>query len=127
MKMKKTTANILLLTAALIAAAFLLGSCAKKHNLATDFSNNPDMEYGLQWALITDVFVTFYAEPDIFSMHLGNDRRGDIKLVRGVTSVNKDGEITLWYNFDEGWLPESVLSIYQNKLQAQTVAASFAE
>ena len=48
-------------------------------------------------------------------------------MIEGCVILNKKNDLSvkeIWYRFDKGWLVESSVSVYQNKLKAQKAAAS---
>ena len=75
----------------------------------------PDVE----WALITDPYAAYRQETDWNSKITNHCRRGEILQVYA-KSIDKDK--TVWYKFEEGWLPETCLSIYANRYKAKTAA-----
>ena len=120
----------IIITAAIIAAAVLsLNGCFIRRGdepITLDNSDPLALAPDIQWAVITDPYAAFRTSPDWNAAVTGHCRRAAIYQILGSsvsTSAENGTEIT-WYNFTDGWLPESVLSVQSNKLQAQTLAAT---
>ena len=75
----------------------------------------PDVE----WALVTDPYAAYRSDIEWNAEITSHCRRGDILQVYA-KSIDK--QKTVWYKFEQGWLPETCLSIYSNRYKAQTAA-----
>lgn len=104
---------VLLLISAL---SLLLVSCKKDKNIYFDSSDPLSLAPDISWALVTDPYVAFRKEENWQSEIEGHARKGDILMIKG-KSFTSDGT---WYFFDEGWLPESSISVFSNKYKAET-------
>ena len=96
----------------------------KKQNGNPSKFNKCWKRYGLgEWAVITIPYASFREEPFETSEIINHGRRGDICVVLGKRIQKNDKNTKIWYNFAEGWISESDLSIYSNKLQAEFAAS----
>ena len=103
--------------------SILFFSCSKsKYENPADLSIVESIALSPQYAVITEPYTAFRMESDINSNVVGHGRRGDILVVKSTQFIKKGNSKTDWYEFDQGWLPESVLTIYNNKLQAESAS-----
>lgn len=98
--------------------ALLCVSCAGK-KITFDETHPLALAPDVQWALITVPYAAFREDTDWESNILGHCRKGDILQVKGTAVYNGKEN---WYYFIGGWLPESSLNIYSNRLKAETAA-----
>ena len=116
--MKKLLFLILILS-----SLVFLASCKQKKediieiNEAHPLSLAPDVE----WALITDPYAAYRTDMEWNAEISSHCRRGDILQVYA-KSIDKNK--TVWYKFEQGWLPETCLAIYSNRYKAQTAASN---
>ena len=75
----------------------------------------PDIE----WALVTDPYAAYKSSTDWNAEITGHCRRGEILMVY---AKSMDKEKNVWYQFEDGWLPQKCLKIYTNRYKAQTAA-----
>ena len=75
----------------------------------------------VQWAVVNDPYAAYKEELGWQSTVTGHCRKGDILQVIGKT-VDKNKEV--WYLFENGWLPQSCLTVYSNRYKAQAVSES---
>ena len=96
-------------------------SCTKKQEevIVFDTSEPLSLAPDVEWALITDPYVAYRQTTDWNAEITGHCRRGEIIQV---LSKSMDKEKTVWYEFEEGWLPQKCLKIYTNRYKAQTAA-----
>lgn len=120
MKNKKT---VLILN---IIFLLLLSSCKKQKEEVIVFDNTYPLALypNISWALVTDPYAAYKVELGWDSETSGHCRRGEILQVLG---KNVDRENKNWYRFEDGWLPESCLSIYSNRFKAVTAASQLKE
>ncbi len=71
------------------------------------------------WAVIQEPYASFFDEPVSTSGIAAHARRGDVLKIEG---RKIDDNRQLWLKFDHGWVQESVVVIYSNKLKAQKAA-----
>lgn len=103
-------------------------SCQKR-NLIELNSNTLDIAPDLQWALIVVPYAAFRADCTFSSQVQGSARKGEIFVVKGKKSISEESngednslDKTIWYNFEQGWLDESLVRIFDTKLKAQNAA-----
>lgn len=102
-------------------------SCKKSRNTAAirfDDSEPLALAPDVTWALVTDPYAAFRIDMDWQSENSGHVRRGEILQVLG-KSVDDDDNV--WYKFESGWLPASCLSVYSNRMKAQTAKNQLTE
>ncbi|MDR3283595.1 MAG: hypothetical protein LBS97_00250 [Treponema sp.] len=85
------------------------------------------LEYGVQWAVVSDPYATFRSASDFSAPVSGYGRRGDIQKVTGQVIVPGASGSTVWYGFDKGWLPANSIIIYSNEIKARRASESFRE
>ena len=96
-------------------------SCNKKKEEVIEFNETHPLSLApdVEWALITDPYAAYRKDIEWNAEVTNHCRRGDILQVYA-KSIDK--QKTVWYKFEEGWLPETCLSIYSNRYKAQTAA-----
>ena len=105
----------------LIFLTVLFPSCKKKSQEKIVFDNTyplalaPDVE----WAVVTEPYAVFKETDDWGAATTGHCRKGEILQVKG---KSVDSEKENWYYFDDGWLPQSCVSIFSNRYKAQSVS-----
>lgn len=109
---------------------FLLSfaSCQKRNSIEIN-SSSLEIAPDLQWALIVVPYAAFRADSSFSSQVQGSARKGEIFVVKGKKSIREESngdenslDRTVWYNFEQGWLDESLVRIYDTKLKAQNAA-----
>lgn len=101
----------------------LISGCSKtKTELPADLTEVEGLFVSDSYAVITEPYTAFKLEPSIESETTGHARGGDIYIVQAVSYISNSSKRTKWYYFEQGWLPESVLTIYKNHLQANTAS-----
>ena len=115
---KITAIHILLI---LLLLPVFITSCHKNKEETIEFHETHPLSLApdVEWALITDPYAAYRSDIDWNASVTNHCRRGDILQVYA-KSIDK--EKTVWYKFEEGWLPETCLSIYSNRYKAQTAA-----
>ena len=113
---------------ALLAFALCLcfSSCKEKEiNLA--LSDPLSLTPGVQWGVVTSPYTRFFLNPDYASAVVGYCRAGHVMMVDGrhlasnPDSDKKNGTM-YWYHFEQGWLPQSAVTLFDNKLRAEAYA-----
>ena len=94
-------------------------SCKKDKSIHFDESEPLALAYDVSWALVVDSYAMFRAECAWDAEAAGYCRRGTVLKVVG-KFLSPDGN---WYKFDGGWLPETAIEVYANKLKAQNAAS----
>ena len=114
--MKKSWVCILLIFCTLI-----ISSCKKNKEEVIEFNESHPLSLApdVEWALVTDPYAVYRSDLDWEAEITSHCRRGDILQVYA-KSIDK--QKTVWYQFEDGWLPETCLSIYSNRYKAQSAA-----
>ena len=73
----------------------------------------------VSWAVVTEPYIGFRKEMSWESSITKHCRKSEVFLVKG-KSFSDNGEV--WYVFDDGWLHQSCVQVYSNKLQAELAA-----
>ena len=112
----------------------LLSSCAEKRSVLFYRQNEDPLAYipGAEWVLVTDPIVAFRSEASFEGSVTGHARRGDIFCVQGRALVSsKDGNggkvVTQWYQLEQGWLDQDTVSVYGNRMQAESASGKILE
>ena len=107
----------------IILLLFLSTSCTKKQEEVIVFDSSEPLSLApdVEWALVTDPYAAYKTSTDWNAEISGHCRRGEILRVY---AKSMDKEKTVWYKFEEGWLPEKCLKIYTNRYKAQTAAGA---
>jgi hypothetical protein len=114
------------LSLSLLILLLFTGCFDKNRNLPVDVSVfEKSMEYGIQWAVISEPYATFRVEGDFSAPVSGYGRQGDIQKVTGRSIAAANGVSTVWYQFEKGWLPETSVILYPYELRANRAAESF--
>jgi hypothetical protein len=102
--------------------------CARQENTLVDVSVfQQSLEYGTQWAIISEPYATFRGDTDFSAPVSGYGRRGDVQKIIGYAIALSGAVRTVWYGFEKGWLPESSVVIYSNELKAKRASESLRE
>ncbi len=117
-RLQAVAIHVLLLILILIST-----SCTKKQEEVIVFDSSEPLSLApdVEWALVTDPYAAFRIDTDWNSEITGHCRRGEILQVY---AKSIDDEKTVWYKFEQGWLPQKCLKIYTNRYKAQTAAKS---
>lgn len=96
-------------------------SCEKKQVTEIVFDNSEPLALApdIKWALIIEPYAAFKDSLAWDSQINGYCRKGDILQI---ISRSEDKENVSWYKFEQGWLPASCLSVYSNRMKAQTAS-----
>ena len=105
------------ITAFLISASFQ--SCKQKKEIEIILPDMAKDNIQGEYAVIQEPYAAFYDEPYENSGIAAHARRGDVLHVEG-RKIDDDRQ--LWIKFDRGWIQDSVVIIYSNKLKAENVA-----
>lgn len=100
-----------------------LSSCInRKGEIKFDNSQPLSLEPGVEWVLITSPYVACHKNAGYEEDVVTYFRRGQILMVQGKKTIPVDDSMETWYAFDEGWVPQSCLRVFSNKLKAQAAA-----
>ena len=111
---------ITIFAVSIITASFFTG-CAKKSSEVIVFDNShplalaPDVE----WAVVTEPYAVFKETDEWGAATTGHCRKGEILQIKG---KSVDAAKENWYYFDDGWLPQSCVSIFSNRYKAETIS-----
>ncbi|MFI3258176.1 MAG: hypothetical protein R3Y36_07765 [Spirochaetales bacterium] len=107
----------------LFLSCLLFSACdTKKPYVPIDVSGTVGLATSSQWAVIIDPYVSYRTVPGDLAKASTYGRTGDVIEVIGSTIADYSGTKILWYQFENGWLPETILNVYTNKLQAEFMA-----
>ena len=81
--------------------------------------------YGEEWAVITDPYASFRNTTDFSAKITAHARRGDVLILESREIVAGGNGNTVWYRFEQGWLPAESVAVYPNRLKAENAAAQF--
>ena len=93
-------------------------SCKKSRGIPLDESEPLALAPDISWAVVIDPYAAFRKNCDWSAEVTGQCRKADVLLVEG-KQISPDG---IWYRFTDGWLPDSSVYVYANRLRAQNVA-----
>jgi hypothetical protein len=112
----------------LIPLLLTMVGCLRQKSISVDVSVfQQSLEYGTQWAVISEPYATFRGGTDFSAPVSGYGRRGDVQKVIGHVIASYGAVRTVWYSFEKGWLPESSVVIYSNELRAKRASESLQE
>ncbi len=114
-----TWSSIFIMKIFIVLLTLFLFSCTQKSDEPIDISKTNNLAISPQWAVITEPYASYLAQADDSSEISAYGRVGDIIEVTGSTIGDNN---VLWYNFESGWLSQSSIQIYANKLQADFAA-----
>ena len=110
---------IMFLICCVFSTSFLT-SCEKQEEKITFDDTYPlALSPSVEWAVVKEPYAAYKTEYGWASSVAGHCRRGEILQVLG-RSVDENNE--KWCQFEDGWLPESCLNIYSNRLKAERVS-----
>lgn len=103
---------------------FFLHACTgKDDSVFIDVSNTSNIATSSQWAVITEPYVAYRVRSLSTGDISAHGRVGDIIEVIG-SDINISGKTReVWYQFENGWLPETSISMQSNKLKAEFVSS----
>ncbi len=112
-------------------ASFLFVSCGRTKMIDISDSNSRELSPSVDWALVHEPYAAFRKEPSFESPVVAHARRGEIMQVLGnrhvTTGSGKNEHTGAWYWFEQGWLDESLVTLYDNRFKAQAVAESYSD
>ena len=112
-------------------ASFLFVSCGRTKMIDISDSYSRELSPSVDWALVHEPYAAFRKEPSFESPVVAHARRGEIMQVLGnryvTTGSGKNEHTVVWYWFEQGWLDESLVTLYDNRFKAQAVAESYSD
>lgn len=107
--------------------AFVLFFFACKKNnvspITLDVRDREALAPDAKWALVVEPYAGFREAPDWNSRVLSYCKKGDIFLVKGFSPR----ENKIWIQCEKGYLPETAVSVYQNKYKAESAKKKLSE
>lgn len=99
---------------------FSLGGCfLKPAPKEIDISAATEISSLEQWAVITIAYASFKEDAGNQFDIIAHGKQGDVHQILGNKIIGADKEKELWYEFQEGWLPQNAIRVFSNKLQAE--------
>ena len=124
--MNSKSFRLFLLLIFLISSAFF--SCKNnRREIQIDNSDTISLSPAITWAVVVEPYAAFRKEATWDSPVHAHCRFGDVLMIEGnaiMPSTIDENAKEIWYRFDKGWLSETSVSVYQNKLKAQNAAKS---
>lgn len=94
----------------------------KKNDLDVIVFDNSEplaLAVDVEWAVIAEPYAAYKESHSWQASVKGHGRKGDVLQVIG-KYLDKNSEV--WYCFENGWLPSSVITIYNNRYKAKSAA-----
>lgn len=98
--------------------------CSRRENLIVDVSDSVSFSPDFDWAVISVQYAVYCTNPGVETDISAHGRKNDVLQILGRRIVHSEEKKVLWYKFQQGWLPESAVRVYQNKMQAERVSTS---
>ena len=134
--MKKSSLKFVFLLLVFFTGLVFSG-CKQKKSVSLKDVDSLSLSPNIQWAVVTSPYVAFRTEPGYDQLVAKHGRRGAILEVLGKQYIREEKiedenarrpkkivTYATWYLFTDGWLEETDVSIYDNRLRAQSVASS---
>lgn len=127
----KYTAKRRFLWLFVVSSAFVFFACSRNRTIVLDESDPLSLMPGVEWAVVKEPYAAFQNESTYESDVVDRGRKGDVLCVLGKTYVKtkKDNKTVteVWYRFEQGWLNQDIVVLYDNKLKAQTASRELLE
>ncbi len=102
----------------------LLNGCFLKSDSDTiDVSDAYKISSLEQWAVVTDNYIAYKAEPSPSATVKAHGRLGEVQQITGNQIVISDKVSHIWYELENGWVEEKSIRIFSNRLQAERTAS----
>ena len=115
----------------LLISSFAFNSCKRnKTEIVLDNSDLQALSPQYSWAVIIEPYAAFRTDPSWSSAVQDHCRLGDVLKIEGnmiLESSIDANQKEIWYRFEQGWLSETNVSVYQNKLKAEKVSKAMTE
>lgn len=111
----------------LICVSLLCVSCKKNRRveqIKLDSSEPLALAVDVEWAVVTDPYVTFREDKEWTSKDTGHVKKGEILKVLGYSYSSKNER---WVKFEQGFLPLKCVTVYSNRFQAEKVSKGLEE
>lgn len=104
----------------------IFSSCSRnKMGVPADLSTIENVVANGEWVVIVTPYAAFKNEPNKNASSSSHGRRGDVLFVLGKSLQKEENHTVVWYKLEQGWISESDLLIYSNKLQAEYASSQF--
>lgn len=107
-------------------ALVIVTGCTKTGRTA-DLSAADNLAISNEWCVISVPYAAFKSEPSEAAEVVEHGRRSDMYEIVGKKYVTEKKQTVIWYQFEKGWLPETSVVVYQNKLKAKTASEGMNE
>lgn len=109
----------------LILTVFLFG-CKKDKSLIIELDNSEPLALAVdvEWAVISEPYVTFRHVQEWDGKESGHGKKGDVLQVKGYSYSSANEK---WVKFEKGYLPLKSVQIFTNKYQADKVGKGYSE
>lgn len=118
----KLLKKVFFISLILISACSFMGCEKQEETIVFDNQYPLALSPNVQWAVVKEPYAAYKNSFDWDAAVVGHCRRGEILFVLG-QSIDSEG--ATWCHFENGWLPESCLVIYNNRLKAQRVSEAY--
>lgn len=125
--MKTTFNKTLILLSALLTSVVFFSCKNNKRDIKIDNNDYLTLSPAVSWAVVVEPYAAFRKEATWDSPVHDHCRFGDVLMIEGnaiMPSVIDENAKEIWYRFDKGWLSETSVSVYQNKLKALNASKS---
>lgn len=111
---------------ALLVFSCLVFSCKKNRSENIEFDSYDPLALAVdvEWAVVTDPYVTFHEDKEWNTKQNGHVKKGEVLKVIGYSYSSTNEK---WVKFEKGYLPLKSVTVYTNKFQAENASRSFEE
>ncbi len=102
----------------------LFASCSRRNDvIELQKFEIDEIDPRTKWAIVVEPYVASRAEASYEAEVKKSLRKGEIYRIDGFCTVksgdSKENSSEIWYFVDGGWVPETSLGVYSNRLRAQ--------
>lgn len=106
----------------------VLSSCRTRKNFTIVPHDPMKLVPGVQWAVVIQPYVAFREDADVESKVMEHGRKGDFFCITGKKYVKDAKSVSVvWYSFDQGWLKDDEIAVYDNEYKARTASKQILE
>ncbi len=108
-----------------VLTVFLAG-CKRDKSLNIELDNSEPLALAvdIEWAVISEPYVTFRDVQEWNGKDSGHGKKGDVLQVKGYSYSSSNEK---WVKFEKGYLPVKSVQIFSNKFQADKVGKGYSE